>query len=84
MAEIVRPRTFLFDGRKAVAIGDLPDSAWIWHTHHLTEDEKDAKEYYLRVPWLNRGVALRSQAIARLPFALIDERGEDYDKSDDW
>ncbi len=57
-------------GQKAVNMEDLPDSAWVWHTPH--EGDDSAKDYIRKVPWLARAVQMRAQAVASLPFALVD------------
>ena len=78
-------KTILFDGRKAVRIDDLPDSAWTWFSGRGSEEQQKTRTLYIRVPWLSRAVVLRSNAVASLPFALVDaDSGEDYDVSTDW
>lgn len=73
----------LFDGQKAVAIDSLPASAWTWFTPHLTEEGENAKTIYQKVPWLNRGVELRADAIGSLPFSLMKGDAE-FDTSAKW
>lgn len=75
--------TYLFDGMKAVALNDLPDSAWNWYTPHLTEETEQVQEYFQAVPWLNRAVTLRAQSLASLPFSIMKGTTE-LDTSDDY
>jgi len=81
---MTQPTQYLFDGQKAVPIASLPDSAFTWYTPHTTEEDQDVRTYSVTVPWLKRGVKLRAQAVASLPFALVSAGGDDYDTSKDW
>ena len=74
---------YLYDGIKSVRIADLPPSAWVQHSPHVNEAEKQAADYYRAVPWLSRGVGIRAQAVSTLPFAIFKGEAE-YDVSDDW
>lgn len=76
-------RQILWDGTKAVAVDALPDSAWRWYTPHVSEEDDNTQEYYQRVGWLSRGVSIRANALASLPFAIM--RGEtEVDASGSW
>ena len=75
---------YMSDGIKAVRIDDLPPSAWNWFTPHLNTDTDDIEDKYAAVPWLWRGVHLRANAVASMPFAIVDSAGMEYDTSDDY
>ena len=71
-----------FDGQKAVNLLNNPD-AWTILTGGSSETE-DVQKYYKTVPWLWRGVDLRANAIASLPFAIVNQAGDEIDTSDDY
>ena len=67
---------------KTVSINDLPESAWQYITGQPAE-EKSLQEYYKAIPWLFRGVDIRADAVASMPFAIY--RGEtEIDSSKDY
>ena len=80
---MTEPKLIMWDGVKAMNLARLPDSAFTWFTPG-SSDTDELKERYRAVPWLWRGVDLRAQAVASLPFAIVDKNGEDYDTSEDY
>lgn len=67
---------------KTVSINDLPESAWQYITGQPTET-KALQDYYKAIPWLFRGVDIRADAVASMPFKIY--RGEtEVDSSDDY
>jgi HK97 family phage portal protein len=72
----------LFDGAKAIPFSQLPPEAWRAIVGHDAGIE-DMRELRRSVPWLFRGINLRSGAISSLPFAIMDGDNE-YDTSDDY
>lgn len=75
---------YLFDGVKAVPINDLPESAWTHYSRSGRDDSDEETELlYKAVPWLNRGVDLRANAVASLPF-IITKGGEQVDSSEEY
>lgn len=67
---------------KTVSINDLPESAWQYLTGQ-TGETKDLQDYYKAIPWLFRGVDIRADAVASMPFSIY--RGEtEIDTSDDY
>lgn len=69
-----------FDGKKSLTWDS--DVGWTI----LSGDDANeavAKEYFESVPWLYRGVGLRSDAVASMPFALYKGKRE-WDTSGDW
>lgn len=67
---------------KTVALNDLPESAW---RYILGGDggAAEIKELYQSIPWLFRGVDIRANAVASMPFSIY--RGEtEIDNSDDY
>jgi hypothetical protein len=74
----------LTDGVKSIALEQYPDSAWKWLSGRPdSADETSPKRYFRAVPWLYRGVTLRADAVASMPFSIL--RGEtEIDTSDDY
>jgi hypothetical protein len=74
----------LTDGTKSIALEQYPDSAWKWLSGKPdSADETSPKRYFRAVPWLYRGVTLRADAVASMPFSIL--RGEtEVDTSDDY
>ncbi len=64
-------------GLKAININQLPSDAWdiILGTASVGKIGK----LYEDVPWLQRGVNLRADAVASLPFALLDSKGNEIE-----
>jgi len=76
---------YLFDGQKAINLNSLPPEAWTTvGGGDNALDYADIKERYIRVPFLNRAVNLRANALASLPFAIVGKDGADIDTSDDY
>ena len=76
---------YLYDGQKAVSLNNLPPEAWTYLSGGTTGDEADVKDYYIRVPFLNRAVDLCANAVSSLPFAIVDDAtGDEIDTSDDY
>ena len=77
-------KTFFFDGAnlKSIELDQYPDSAW----KYLSGEQPSAEleEVYKRVAWISRGVKIRAMSLSRVPFAIVDSEGNDYDTSDDW
>ena len=74
-------KAILSDGQKAININDLPPEAW---TPLRGGNAGKIEEYHRTVPWLFRGVDLRANAVASLPFAIVNEAGDEVDTSDDY
>lgn len=72
----------LFVGGKSIPLRDLSPEAWHYLVGSSTRHAGIA-DLYRAVPWLFRGVVLRAQTIATLPFAIW--RGEEkIDDSSNW
>ncbi len=85
MADFLKRRSYFFDGRKAVAIDELPPEAWTFFSGGQDVSElRRLKEYWRTVPWLFRGVHLIAQTLSTLPFAIVNRAGEDVDTSADY
>ena len=63
--------TRFFDGTKSISLSQLPPEAWT-----ILGGEADAQnvQYYAAVPFLYRGIEIRANTLAGLPFTL--NRGE--------
>lgn len=66
----------LIDGEKSVRLDDFPPEAWRILTGGPTGNEGDVQKMYKAVPWLNRGVGIRSAAMAKMPFTIFDGENE--------
>ena len=67
---------------KSVSLNDLPEEAW---QYIIGEDASsgDLGNYMRSIPWLFRGVDIRSNALTNIPFVIM--KGEDvFDDSEDW
>ena len=85
MADLLKRRSYFFDGRKAVAIDELPPEAWTFFSGGQDVDPlRLLKKYWKTVPWLFRAVQLRAQALSALPFAIVGRNDEDIDTSADY
>lgn len=53
---------------KSVSLQNLPEEAW----QYLQGDSgsSDLKDYYQLIPWLFRGIDLRSNGVAKVPFEI--------------
>ena len=76
-------KTYLFNGKKSIELLQYPDEAWTWLTGHSDSGESGVKDYFAAIPWLYRGIQLRADAVASMPFALW-RGGTETDTSDDW
>ncbi len=64
-------------------LSDLPEEAWTYLSGQ--GGQGDLAEYYKSVPYLFRGVDLRANAVASMPFSIYNNRtGEEIDNSDDY
>ena len=60
---------FLFDGRKSININNFPKEAWSFLSGE-SEDDKDLRDLYRKIPWLYRGIEIRAGGLASLPFTI--------------
>ena len=67
---------------KSVALNDLPPEAWINFTGG-DGTVSGLQKYYKAIPWLFRGVNIRANAVAAMPFAIFKGDTE-IDNSDDY
>jgi len=74
------------DGRKSVLFDQYKPSSWTWLSGGPDDGvEVTTAEYFKTVPWLYRGVGLRANAVASLPFDLVKDGSEEVlDTSEDW
>ena len=80
-------QTWIYDGQsvKAVSINNLPPEAWTRISGGgVIGQDKDVRDYYVRVPFLSRAVRLRATAISSLPFAIVNDSGVEIDTSEDY
>lgn len=67
---------------KSIALNDLPEEAWTYLVGGPIGSE-DLKTYYKAIPWLFRGVDIRANTAASVPFVIL--RGEtEIDNSEDY
>ncbi len=57
----------LLDGQKSVRLEDLPEDAW---TYVTGQAEGSADDVWKKVGWLRRGLTLRAQGVASMPFSI--------------
>ncbi|MCK5564495.1 MAG: phage portal protein [Planctomycetes bacterium] len=73
-----------YDGsRKAINIENLPPEAW----KILSGGSRDNSELEILrkvVPWLYAGVEERAGAQKNMPFVILDDRGEEFDTSENY
>jgi phage portal protein BeeE len=71
------------DGRelKNITLPQYPDDAWEWITG--APDTKD-DHLYARVAAVYRVANMNADAVANMPFAILNKRGDEVDASDDW
>jgi hypothetical protein len=75
-------KNYLYTSTKSFDLSNYPDEAWTYLSG-TPDATSSAEKYFKGVPWLYRGVTIRADAIASMPFALF--RGDtEFDKSDDW
>jgi hypothetical protein len=77
------PKTIYFDGNKSVNIPVDFDSDFGWDVTGAMNKIKDP-QLYAGVAAVFRAAHINADALASLPFALVDERGEEYDNSEAW
>lgn len=66
---------------KNITLPQYPDSAWDWITG---APETADDELYARVAAVYRVANMSADAVAKMPFAIIDRRGETIDSSDNY
>ena len=72
----------VYDGAKATRFEDFPAEAWTTVTGGDVSTDK-LKKLYSAVPWLFRGVDIRANALAKIPFTItkgdtVIDTSEDY------
>ena len=74
------------DGQKSTILGPDRPGEWTWLSGGPDDGiENTAADYFNTVPWLYRGVGLRANAVASLPFDLIeDATGEIVMSDGEW
>ena len=78
-------KQYLYDGTGIKQVTLTSSEGWTNLTGGSTADETDIKERYIRVPFLNRAVNLRANALSSLPFAIVrDDSGVEIDSSEDY
>ena len=87
--QLAQQRMTYFDGQmiKSIDLPQYPDEAWNWLTGKPDADKAGVEQYFKAIPWLFRGVQLRAQAVANMPFALVKDSGgggKDFDHSQEW
>jgi hypothetical protein len=73
---------FIKVGNVKININDMPAEAW---TYLVGGDDNapDLRKYFRSIAWLNRGIHLRKQAVASMPFTI--KKGENIiDQSNDY
>ena len=72
-------------GTKSIELSQYPSEAWTWLSGQPDDGQTGIKEYFKAVPWLFRGVSLRANAVAKMPFAIYKDGSEDeFDTSTDY
>ena len=73
--------TILYDGHRKTNINNLPEEAW----EYLRGEGQDSglKELQKKVPWLYRGMNIRANSVASIPFSIYKGEAE-WDTSEDW
>jgi len=66
---------YMIDGQKAVNMNNLPEEAWQIISGGYGE-ESDLESFRKSVPWLFRGVQKRANAVAGMPFVILDGERE--------
>src|SRR3989304_5791583 len=87
--KLAQQRMIFTDGQivKSIDLPQYPDEAWTWLTGKPDPETAGVEQYWKAIPWLYRGVILRMQAVANMPFALVRDGGgdgEDFDHSQEW
>ena len=65
-----------FDGKKSIELSQYPAEAWEWLTGEPDDGKTGIKEYFKAVPWLYRGVTMRADAVASMPFSIYSGENE--------
>jgi HK97 family phage portal protein len=70
---------------KNLTFPNYPDSAWEFITGDpIVTDNNKERELYGRVAAVYRVANMTADTIANIPFAVLDNRGEIVDQSEDW
>ena len=77
-------QTWIYDGQSIKKVSLSGNEGWNIHGGPPTGDQKEIQDYYIRVPFLNRAVAIRANAVSSLPFAIVNDSGVEIDTSDDY
>ena len=73
-----------FDGKNYKNIDPWTNedpTAWTWLSGNTQDNDKDL---YGIVPFIFRVINLTANAVASMPFALVDANGEDFDVTSEW
>ena len=70
-------------GVKNITLPQYPDSAWDWISGK-PDDEDKSVNLYSRVAAVFRVANLTADAIANIPFAVVNKQGDTIDDSEDW
>ena len=68
---------------KSILLPEYPDSAWDWLEGKPDTDNKE-NELYSRVSAVYRVANMTADAIANMPFNIINDKGDEVDSSEDW
>ena len=74
-------KSVILDGTKSVNMEDLPEEAWSYLTGQPESTGTD--EVWRRVAWLRRGITLRAQGVASMPFSIY-QNGREVTTSRDY
>ncbi|OQA96949.1 MAG: Phage portal protein [Chloroflexi bacterium ADurb.Bin222] len=85
MVDILNPYSVVTPAAKGVRLSDLPPEAW----HYLRGGPAASSlaKLHRAVPWLFRGVDLRGDAVADMPFVILSGTGgsaREVDNSRNW
>lgn len=69
------------DGAKSIDLPAYPDSSWTWLSNPPASGDV---VLYAKVAAVYRAANLSADAVANMPFALVDTAGNDYDVSGEW
>jgi HK97 family phage portal protein len=82
---LANPYSVVTPAAKGVRLSELPPEAWQYLRGG--SGAGDLAKFHRAVPWLFRGVDLRADAVADMPFVVLRGRGQDaqeVDNSKDW
>lgn len=72
-------------GTKSITFDQYPPESWDWLFGGPDEPDKvKVSELWRTIPWLYRGTLLRAQAVASVPFAILNKKGKDITTSDEY